>query len=239
MSVEIRQEVSVLSPALALESMALELPAVEGHPNRVPFHGVLTVADAPSDKPPCGSRGHRVLLTAKAAEEAIPSLLGMAVDYTPTLDGHDARAKIGVITAAELEPASQPSPVNPPGRPGEGALRRVYRGGRALVLHARAQQLKVSGYLFAKDFPEAVRQMQAKGKDELGMSYEIADVHVADIGAPIWEVTKFTFTGAAVLLKSKAAYQNTWIEIDSSNGSSQLPVPGLQPSASQRKTGAS
>ncbi len=184
MSVLVRQEVSALSPMPALESMALEMPAVEGHPNRVRFHGVLTVADAPSDKPPSGSRGHRVLLTAKAAEEAIPSLLGMAVDYTPKLDGHDARAKIGVITAAELEPVTQQSPANSPVRAGTGVVRRIYRGGRALVLHARVQQLKVSGYLFAKDFPEVVRQMQAKGRDELGMSYEIADVHVADIGRP-------------------------------------------------------
>ena len=92
-----------------LESMAIEMPEIKGHPNRVPFQGVLTLVDVPSDKPPSGSRGHRVLLTGKAVEEAIPSLLGMAVDYTPSLDGHDARAKIGVVTSAELEtlPASR------------------------------------------------------------------------------------------------------------------------------------
>ena len=45
------------------------------------------------------------------------------------------------------------------------------------------------------------------------MSYEIADVHVADVEAAVWAVTKFTFTGAAVLLKNKAAYQRTWVEI--------------------------
>jgi hypothetical protein len=198
----------VASGAGALEAMALEMPAVEGHPNRRLFRGVLTVVDAPSDKPPSGSRGHRVLLTGKAVEEAIPSLLGMAVDYTPSLDGHDARAKIGVITSAELESlASRQTRSRRLLLPGR------YGGGRTLLLHSRVQQLKVGGYLFAKDFPEVIRQMQAKGRDELGMSYEIAEVHVADIEAPVWEVTKFTFTGAAVLLKSKAAYQDTWIEV--------------------------
>ncbi|MGA2989304.1 MAG: hypothetical protein ABSD88_02430 [Candidatus Korobacteraceae bacterium] len=230
MNVEARQDFTracapgALFPraGVALESMALEMPAVEGHPNRVRFHGVLTVVDAPSDKPPSGSRGHRVLLTGRAVEEAIPSLLGMAVDYTPSLDWHDARAKIGVITSAELEPLS-------PQRTPDPGVRRVYRGGRVLLLHSRRQQLQVSGYLFAKDFPEVVRQMQARGRNELGMSYEIADVHVADVNAPVWEVTKFTFTGAAVLQKSKAAYQNTWIEVeDSPKNSSQLPVPSSQ-----------
>jgi hypothetical protein len=182
-----------------LESMAIEMPEIEGHPNRVQFRGVLTLVDAPSDKPPSGARGHRVLLTGKAVEEAIPSLLGMAVDYTPSLDGHDARAKIGVVTSAELESLA--------------ALRVLELGGRALHLHGRMQQLKVGGYLYGKDFPEVVGEMRAKGKGELGMSYEIADVHVADVEAAVWAVTKFTFTGAAVLLKNKAAYQRTWIEI--------------------------
>jgi hypothetical protein len=200
MSLEARSELSKDAARLELlESMALEMPQIEGHPNRVPFRGVLTLADAPSDKAPSGSRGHRVLLTGKAADEAIPSLLGMAVDYTPSLDGHNARAKIGVVTSAELEALA--------------VSRVLARGGRELRLHGSAQQLKVGGYLYGKDFPEVVREMRAKGKNELGMSYEIADVHVADLEAAVWAVTKFTFTGAAVLLRNKAAYQRTWVEV--------------------------
>ncbi len=87
---------------LSLESMAIEMPAVHGHPNRAEFRGVLTIVDVASDKSPSGARGHRVLLTRRAAEAAIPSLLGMALDYSPTLDRHDARRKIGVITRAEI-----------------------------------------------------------------------------------------------------------------------------------------
>ena len=39
-----------------------------------------------------------MILTKAATERALPSLLGMALDYAP-LDGHDAQRKIGIITA--------------------------------------------------------------------------------------------------------------------------------------------
>ena len=55
---------------LSLESMAIEMPAVFGHPNRVAFRGVLTVVDVPSDRAPAGARGHRVMLKKTAAEAA-------------------------------------------------------------------------------------------------------------------------------------------------------------------------
>lgn len=87
---------------MELESMAVEMPEVEGHPNRVAFQGVLTLVDVPSDRPPFGSKGKRVVLTRKAAEEAIPSLIGMAVDYAPSLDKHDQQRKVGVITRADV-----------------------------------------------------------------------------------------------------------------------------------------
>ena len=61
---------------LSMESMAIEMPAVHGHPNRAGFRGVLTIVDVASDKSPSGARGHRVLLTRRAAEAAIPSLDG-------------------------------------------------------------------------------------------------------------------------------------------------------------------
>jgi len=43
----------------------------------------------------------------------------------------------------------------------------------------------------------------------MGMSYELADAHVADMRAPIWTLTRATFTGAAILLREKAAYRST------------------------------
>jgi hypothetical protein len=43
----------------------------------------------------------------------------------------------------------------------------------------------------------------------MGMSYELADAHVADMRAAVWTLTRATFTGAAILLRAKAAYRAT------------------------------
>lgn len=73
------------------------------HPNRLPFEGVLTLVEVASDKAPSGARGHRVILTREAAAAALPGLLGMAVDYKASWDGHDVRQKCGIITTARIE----------------------------------------------------------------------------------------------------------------------------------------
>ena len=46
---------------MRLEAMAVTMPRVAGHPNRIPFEGVLTVVDVASDRAPSGARGHRVI----------------------------------------------------------------------------------------------------------------------------------------------------------------------------------
>ena len=171
---------------LRLEAMGLAVPEVEGHPNRLPFRGVLTLVGTASQHSPSGAQGHRVLLSAKATEAALPSLLGMALDYSPAMDGHDAQRKIGIITDAEIEPVA---------------------GSQA------AKQLVVGGFLYARDFPEVTHEIQA-GHGVLGMSYEIADAWVPDTSAAIWNIAKFTFTGAAVLRRDKAAYPQTWIRVE-------------------------
>ena len=57
-------------------------------------------------------------------------------------------------------------------------------------------------------------QAVASGAGEgLGMSYELTDVDVVDRRARFWILTHATFTGAAILKRSKAAYQDTWIEL--------------------------
>lgn len=86
----------------SLEAMALEMPAGP-HPNKMPFSGILTRLDTPSDKAPGGSNGKKVIFTKRAAERGLSSLLGMGVDFTPDFDGHDTTRKIGVITAATIE----------------------------------------------------------------------------------------------------------------------------------------
>lgn len=164
---------------MELRAMAVEFPVVHGHPNRLPFEGVLTLVDVPSDRAPSGARGHRVILTREAAEAALPSLLGMAVDYKTGWDGHDARQKCGIITAAEIE----------------------------------GNRVAVAGYLYARDYPEMEAQIQSEGA--MGMSYELADAHVADLRASVWTLTRATFTGAAILLRDKAAYRNTSFRVHS------------------------
>ena len=156
---------------MEMRAMAVEFPEVLGHPNRLPFEGCLTLVDVASDKAPSGAKGHRVVLTRGAAEAALPSLLGMAVDFKAGWDGHDARQKCGIITSATLED----------------------------------RRLMVAGYLFARDFPE----MEPAMNREMGMSYELADAHVADMKASVWTLTRATFTGAAILLRDKAAYGGT------------------------------
>lgn len=160
---------------MRLEAMAVKFPHVEAHPNRVAFEGVLTVVNTASDKAPAGARGHRVVLTREAAETALPSLLGMAVDYRPGWDGHDARRKIGLLTEANIA------------------------GNRLLV----------RGYLYARDFPDVARAIRAQAPLSMGMSYELADARVEDMRADVWTLTRVTFTGAAILLREKAAYRDT------------------------------
>jgi hypothetical protein len=192
---------------ISLESMALEMPHVADHPNRVPFRGVLTFIDSPSDKPPSGARGHRVLLTRAATEKALPSLLGMAIDYAPSLDRHDARRKIGVITSAEIADVAAHASASVEPQPSHRNPSPVTR------YPAPNAELVISGFLYAKDFPEVVKELRSGGRTVHGMSYEIADAHISDLNAGIWEVTEFTFTGAALLKRDKAAYRNTWIEL--------------------------
>ena len=91
-----------LHAAIALEAMGVQLPSVENHPNRLPFEGVLTRVDEPSDRAPSGAQGHRVLMPRACAEAALPSLIGMGVGIDGSLEGHNPQRKIGVITEAWL-----------------------------------------------------------------------------------------------------------------------------------------
>jgi hypothetical protein len=103
LGLDTREWRTIQAMSIVLEAMSLEVPEVEDHPNRAPFKGVLTYLDQASDHPPGGSGGKRVIMTKASAEKALPSLLGMGVDLTENLDGHDAQKKIGVITGADIE----------------------------------------------------------------------------------------------------------------------------------------
>lgn len=123
---------------IELKSMAVAMPEVRGHPNRRAFQGVLTMVDVPSEHAPSGAKGHLVVLTRRAAEAALPSLLGMGVDYSPALDRHDVRCKVGVITRAEIV----------------------------------GRNIELGGYLFARDFPEIVEEIEKSKRENGRRSFE-------------------------------------------------------------------
>jgi hypothetical protein len=250
---------------IELESMAVEMPEVEGHPNRAAFCGVLTVVDVASQRAPSGSSGHRVVLTRKAAEEALPSLLGMGLDYAPSYDRHDQRRKVGVITSADivgrnlevggylyakdfpevveqialegrrLSPIHDGAPPNglkskSPLKPKAGLSGAPARSSASILssVSARAGSRMRSELAAAV---ERLREMTAgvrgrklatlrAGADAdarevtgLGMSFEVADAMLMDRRSHVWILTKVTFTGAAILRRNRAAYEDTWIAL--------------------------
>ena len=178
--------------AMHFEAMALEVPDVPNHPNRVPFSGILTRVDEPSDNPVGGAQGKKVLIPKAVAEAALASLLGMGVDYQPDLSGHNPQKKIGVITAATIE--------------GDG--------------------VHIEGFLYGADFPAVVAEIQSK-KALLGFSYE-AQAAVADWNSNPVEVTSCVFTGAAILLKDKAAYTTTSLEASAASSEINMTPEELQ-----------
>ena len=178
---------------LQLEAMAVAMPDVAGHPNRLPFRGVLTLVGVASQRSPSGARGHRVMLTRAATETALPSLLGMALDYAPSLDAHDAQRKIGIITEANI--VAMPQSKTP----------------------TSTGQLAVSGFLFAHDFPEVVDEIRVSNLKHAGHVVRNRQCHGAEPAGADLDGNQFTFTGAAVLRRDKAAYPQTWIQIGTSH----------------------
>lgn len=170
---------SARSLRLARAFAEAHFPEVAGHCNRLPFEGCLTLVDVASDKAPSGARGHRVIMTRAAAEAALPSLLGMAVNFKDTWDGHDVRRKCGIITSAWLH----------------------------------GNRLMVRGFLFARDFPEVETRAAQQDEAPLGMSYNLDLTHVMDFRETVWTLTRVQFTGAAILLREKAAYRATSFRI--------------------------
>jgi hypothetical protein len=242
---------------IAMESMAVAMPEVEGHPNRAGFRGVLTVVDEPSQRAPSGSKGRRVMLTKGAAEAALPSLLGMALDFAPSFDRHDVRRKVGVITSAEVvgrnlevggylyakdfpdivaevaksgRRTSDAGPRTAIPRSGKGDGGEVWTSGPSQRAEMRTEGARLRASLSAavKEIRSLTMSIRgetgidttdlafsaAAGAAELGMSFEVTDVALADSSARVWTLMKVTFTGAAILRKDKAAYQDTWIELE-------------------------
>ena len=167
---------------LHFDGMALDMPIVKGHPNRHPFTGVMTRLDIPSDFPVGGTTRKKVIIPVAVAEKALPTLLGMALDYTQDFDGHDRKSKIGIITEA-------------------------YVGEEDELL---GTPLHIAGFFYAADFPDEVALIQSK-QNALGFSYE-AEATVEDMDTDPWVCASCEFTGAAVLLKDRAAFTKTSLQ---------------------------
>lgn len=123
-------KLKAMSLDVSMSAMSLAVPDGE-HPNKMPFKGVLVWLDEPSDKPPHGSGGRKVIMTRSAAEKAVPTLLGMGVNFVEKFDGHDPQKKIGIISEANVRQ--------------EGS-----RWG-----------LFIEGFVYASDFPNAATRIRA------------------------------------------------------------------------------
>lgn len=154
------------------------------NPNRMPFKGIVTYFDAPSDKPPGGSNGRKVLIPSSVGIPALDSLKGMGVNLAAEADDHEVTHKIGVITDA-------------------------YTG----QLTAKGLEVIVEGHIFARDFPREAAMVKMN-QSNLGFSYETANTLLASEeinGEDVAVARELVFTGAAILLKKAAAYQSTSI----------------------------
>jgi hypothetical protein len=221
---------------IQLKSMAVEMPEVAGHPNRAAFRGVLTMVDVPSQRAPSGARGHLVMLTKRAAEDALPSLLGMALDYAPTLDRHDVRRKVGVITRAEIVGRNLevggylfardfPEIVNEIGKAGNGGAGRVHVPALPTAVHAagirkargnwaEAYKFRSSLWAAAERIEKLSKSMwQSDGKLSRGCCPTIrAETAIASAGEAglglSYEVTdvRLSDTGAQVWMLEKVTF---------------------------------
>ena len=76
----------------------------------------------------------------------------------------------------------------------------------------RGNELIIAGYLFKRDCAAIIDSISASA--DYGMSYEMADARVEDMRAEVWKLTRVTFTGAAILLRDKAAYRTTSFKLE-------------------------
>lgn len=86
-----------------------------------------------------------------------------------------------------------------------------------VITHASISggRVRVKGHLYARDFKETIAAIRASA--DLGMSYEISNAHVKDFRAKVWTLERVTFTGAAILRRSLAAYTNTSFTLGDTN----------------------
>lgn len=164
---------------LEIEAAGLKLLPGEQGVNRAPFAGTMFLVDEPSDRPPHGTNGKKLYIDRVTAQTALKTIVGMPVNSNKSLDDHAQKVKVGVITAARIV--------------GNG--------------------FNVEGHLFDKDFPQEVAAIRAAvARNEVGMSLESTRTLLQDYihnGELVAKAVSLVFTGAAILLKTNAAYGKT------------------------------
>lgn len=149
------------------------------HPNRVPFTGTLFVADVPSDRPPGGTNGKKLLVPREVVAASLDTLIGMAVNTNYNLTDHDKRKKIGVIEAAWMEGAEVKVSGILYGKdfPAEVAAIKLQAASGTLGMSLEATNAALEDYEYN--------------------------------GEVVAKALSLTFTGAAILFKDNAAWANT------------------------------
>ncbi len=81
-----------------------------------------------------------------------------------------------------------------------GVIEDAFISGRKIV---------VVGYIFALDFADVIRKIQCEASDGLGMSVEFCNARVMNPEIDVWILSNMIFTGAAIVLREKAAFAGT------------------------------
>lgn len=151
------------------------------HPNKMPFSGILTYFDTPSDEAPHGSNGRKVLIPSAVGVPALDSMVGMAVNFVRGRE-HAPQDKIGIITDASAgEPTEHGTPVY------------------------------ISGFIYAHDFPDdalEIKMAQSSLGFSYETTNTLLTDSVYN-GEAVALVTQVVFTGASILTASDGAYTKT------------------------------
>lgn len=151
------------------------------HPNKMPFSGILTYFDVPSDEAPHGSGGRKVLIPSEVGVPALSSIEGMAVNFVRGRE-HAPQSKIGIITSAAVgDPTEHGTPVY------------------------------VEGFIYANDFPDDALEIKMSQSSlgfsyETTNTLLMDGLYN---GEPVAIVTDVIFTGASILTASDGAYTKT------------------------------
>jgi hypothetical protein len=162
------------------------------HGNRVWFKGVITFVDQPSDRPVRGARNNPDDKEERARRVLIPA--DVAAEALDTLIG----------MPVYYHPLFNQHAFD----------RQCGIFTEAVVAHGR---VIVRGFLYGRDHPKVINRLESASKngEVFGFSYDLLNTVVRDTTATdVWEATRTTFRGAALVLAKHAAYRQTRIYLE-------------------------